>query len=146
MGAVVLLDAQGFTDGIGPPSLLPPFLARLGVKVLKSVPLRNSANQMSYFDKETFATEDALKTGRVHCLYNSKDDAWENQQMNFIKSGGFYPSKKIKGITQKTLVIWGREDGILDGKIYANQFMDELPNAQLKWIEQCGHVPHVEKS
>lgn len=23
--------------------------------------------------------------------------------------------------------------------------MEELPNAQLQWIEECGHVPHLEK-
>lgn len=140
--AAIMIDAQGFTDGIGPPSLLPPFLARLGVKVLKSESLRNSANQMSYFDKDTYATEDALKTGRMHCLYNEE---WEDAQLSFIKSGGFYPSKKVKGITQKTLVLWGRDDNILDGKEYATQFMEELPDAQLRWIEECGHVPHLEQ-
>ena len=25
------------------------------------------------------------------------------------------------------------------------QFVEELPNAQLQWIEECGHVPHLEK-
>ena len=23
--------------------------------------------------------------------------------------------------------------------------MEELPNASLQWIEECGHVPHLEK-
>lgn len=23
--------------------------------------------------------------------------------------------------------------------------MEELPNARLQWIEECGHVPHLEK-
>jgi len=110
--AAIMIDAQGFTDGIGPPSLLPPFLARLGVKVLKSEGLRESANQMSYFDKEEFATNDALKVGRIHCL----QDGWEDAQLSFIKSGGFYPTKKVKDVKQKTLVLWGRQDGILDGK------------------------------
>lgn len=145
--AAIMIDAQGFTDGIGPPSLLPPFLARLvsrngyGVKVLKSEGLRNSANQMSYFDKDTFATEDALKTGRIHCF----QEGWEEAQLSFIKSGGFYPSKKVKNVSQKTLVLWGREDGILDGKTYAPQFMENLPDAELRWIEKCGHVPHLEQ-
>ena len=115
--AAIMIDAQGFTDGIGPPSLLPPFLARLGVKVLKSEGLRDSANQMSYFDKETFATNDALKTGRIHCLR----EGWEDAQLNFIKSGGFYPSEKVKKVTQKTLVLWGRNDEILDREKYATQ-------------------------
>jgi len=140
--AAIMIDAQGFTDGIGPPSLLPPFLARLGVKVLKSEGLRESANQMSYFDKEQFATDDALKVGRIHCL----QEGWEDAQLSFIKSGGFYPSKKVKEVTQKTLVLWGREDGILDGKENVPLFMENLPDAELRWIEECGHVPHLEQS
>ena len=27
----------------------------------------------------------------------------------------------------------------------AVQFIETLPNAQLRWIEECGHVPHLEK-
>lgn len=115
--AAIMIDAQGFTDGIGPPSLLPPFLARLGVKVLKSEGLRESANKMSYYDKETFATDDALKTGRIHCF----QEGWEEAQLSFIKSGGFYPVQKVKDVSQKTLVLWGRQDGILDGKVYVPQ-------------------------
>jgi len=55
---LVLLDAQGFVDGIGPMSMLPKPVAKLGVEVLKSIPLRSMANQMSYFDKELFATDE----------------------------------------------------------------------------------------
>merc|ERR1719203_1017009 len=61
----VLIDAQGFVDGIGPMSFPPAPLARAGIKVLKSTPLRSSANQMSYFDAENYATEDALRVGRM---------------------------------------------------------------------------------
>ena len=25
------------------------------------------------------------------------------------------------------------------------QFVDELPDAELQWIEECGHVPHLEQ-
>ena len=25
------------------------------------------------------------------------------------------------------------------------KFIDTLPNASLKWIEECGHVPHLEQ-
>ena len=64
----VLIDDRGFVDGIGPMSFLPAPLARAGIKVLKSVPLRNSANKMSYFGPDTYATNDALQVGRLHCL------------------------------------------------------------------------------
>lgn len=143
--ACVLLDAQGFVDGVGPVvSMLPGPIAKLGIGVLKSEPLRNSANQMSYFDKETYATEDALKIGRIHCL----NEGWDDGMLNFMTTGGFRPKEKVKDITQRTCVLWGRQDGILDGKEFTAKFMETLPNDEneLHWIEECGHVPHLEQA
>ncbi len=37
---------QGFIDGIGPLASMPRFLSVLGVQVLRSVPLRQMANQV----------------------------------------------------------------------------------------------------
>jgi pimeloyl-ACP methyl ester carboxylesterase len=138
---LILIDAQGFVDGIGPMASLPTPLAALGVQVLKSVPLRSSANQMSYFDKTTYATDDAVRIGRLHCL----QEGWSNALVSFMKSGGFSPSQKVPTIEAPALVLWGRQDGILDGSEFANKFVEELPNARLQWIEECGHVPHLEK-
>jgi len=138
----VLIDAQGFVDGVGPMAMLPEPLARLGVKVLKSVPLRNSANQMSYHDPQTYATEDALRVGRLHCLR----DGWDDALVSFMLSGGFSPSSKVSQIAAPSLVLWGRQDGILDGAEFAAKFLDELPDGQLRWIEDCGHVPHLEQA
>jgi len=137
----ILIDAQGFVDGIGPMAKLPKPIAKLGVGILKSVPLRNSANQMSYFDKEKFATEEAQVIGRLHCLR----DGWSDAMVSFMQSGGFSPSTKLQTITSPSLVLWGRQDKILKGEEFANKFMETLPDAQLKWIEECGHVPHLEK-
>ena len=138
---LVLIDAQGFVDGVGPMAALPKPLAKLGVGVLRSVPLRNSANQMSYFDKETFATEEAQVIGRLHCLR----DGWSDAMVSFMQSGGFSPSTKIAKVSAPTLVLWGRQDGILDGTEYANKFVETLTDARLQWIEECGHVPHLEQ-
>jgi len=143
VSACVFLDAQGFVDGTGPVvSMLPKPLAKLGVGVLKSEWLRESANQMSYFDK-AFATEDALKVGRMHCL----QEGWEDSLLSFMSSGGFKPKNKVPLVQQQTCVIWGRNDEILNGDEFANKFMETLPNEknQLNWIEECGHVPHLEQ-
>lgn len=136
----VFIDAQGFVDGVGPMAMLPKPVAKLGVKVLKSVPLRSSANTMSYYDADTFATDDALKVGRMHCLR----DGWEDALVSFMLSGGFSPSQKVAQIEAPSLVLWGRQDGILE-KEFAQRFLDTLPDASLQWIEECGHVPHLEQ-
>jgi len=136
----IFIDAQGFVDGVGPMASLPKFLAQAGVQVLKSEPLRNSANNMSYYDKETYATEDALKVGRLHCLR----EGWDNALVSFMLSGGFYPSEQVSQITAPSLILWGRQDTILEIE-FAQKFLDTLPDAQLKWVEECGHVPHLEQ-
>lgn len=115
--AAIMIDAQGFVDGVGPMAALPKPIAQLGVQVLKSVPLRSSANQMSYFDKETYATEDALKVGRLHCLR----EGWSDALVSFMLSGGFQPSTKVPKIDVPSLVMWGRQDTILEGEEFANK-------------------------
>lgn len=138
---LVLIDAQGFVDGIGPMAAMPKPIAKLGVGVLKSIPLRSSANQMSYFDKETYATNEAVTVGRVHCL----QEGWSDALVSFMQSGGFSPSTKIPQIQAPTLVLWGRQDGILVGAEFAPKFLESLSDARLQWIEECGHVPHLEQ-
>ena len=139
----ILIDAQGFVDGIGPMSFLPTPLAKLGIQVLKSVPLRSSANQMSYHDPSTYATEDALQIGRMHTLRSG----WENSMLSFMSSGGFRPSSKVSSLQAvPTLILWGRQDDILKGEEFAYKFLQEVPGAELRWVEECGHVPHLEKA
>lgn len=50
---------------------------------------------------------------------------------------------KLKNITAPTLIIWGNEDiwiPVSDGK----RFLSDIPNAQLKVMENVGHVPMEE--
>lgn len=136
---LVLIDAQGFIDGSGP-SNIPNFLARFGVQVLKSEPLRMYANKISYSNPKRFATSDAMRIGRLHCFTSS----WEDASVSFLKSGGFIVSNSVPLISQETLIIWGRNDNILEPST-ALKFQQVIQNNKLQWIEDCGHVPHLEK-
>ncbi|HLR30968.1 MAG TPA: alpha/beta hydrolase, partial [Fodinibius sp.] len=51
--------------------------------------------------------------------------------------------KFLSGITQPVLLVWGRQDEITPPKV-ADMFLEKLPNAQLKWIDKCGHAPMME--
>ncbi|EFJ48735.1 hypothetical protein VOLCADRAFT_80939 [Volvox carteri f. nagariensis] len=141
---VVLIDGQGFIDGIGRMSSAPRWLLWLGVRVLQSVPLRQAANKasrwMAYFDKERFATEDAMRIGRLHTHL----PGWLDANIAFMRSGGYAISSKISQIQQDVLVLWGRNDEILDPS-YASRFQDTLPHSRLVWVEQCGHCAHLEQ-
>ena len=78
------------------------------VHAKESVPLRSSANQMSYFDKQKYATDDALNIGRVHCM----QEGWDDALVSFMQSGGFSPSSKVPLISAPTLILWGRQDKV----------------------------------
>jgi pimeloyl-ACP methyl ester carboxylesterase len=71
-------------------------------------------------------------------------DGWTDANIAFMRSGGYSISSRIQEVQQPTLVLWGRQDEILEPK-YAAQFEAALPNGQLQWIEDCGHCAHLEK-
>ena len=137
---LILVDAQGFIDGIGPLASMPRFLSVLGVQILRSVPLRQMANKMAYNDKKKYATDDAMRIGRLHTHL----PGWTDANVAFMRSGGYSVSTRLSEVKVPTLVVWGRQDEILSPE-YAQQFIDALPDAQLVWVDQCGHVPALEQ-
>jgi len=62
-----------------------------------------------------------------------------------MQSGGFSPSQLVPQVQVPSLILWGRQDGILDGTEFAPKFLETLPNAELQWVENSGHVPHLEQ-
>ncbi len=47
-------------------------------------------------------------------------------------------------IQQEVLVMWGRNDEILEPS-YAERFQATLPRSSLVWAERCGHCAHLEQ-
>ena len=52
---------------------------------------------------------------------------------------------KTAKIKHKTLIIWGREDG-LTPLAMGERFKKEIPGAQMIVFDKCGHVPQLEKA
>ncbi|WMV27968.1 hypothetical protein MTR67_021353 [Solanum verrucosum] len=92
----------------------------------------------------------SIQIGRLHCSL----PWWEDALVNFMISGGYNVISQIEHhshartpvlqVRQKTLIIWGEDDQIIDNKL-AVRLHCELPNAILRQIPKCGHIPHVEK-
>lgn len=49
----------------------------------------------------------------------------------------------LSQLQQDVLLIWGRNDEITPPEA-ARKFYAKIPNAQLKWIDKCGHAPMME--
>lgn len=60
--------------------------------MLKSVPLRRYAGQLSYFDPKTWSNEDAMRIGRLHCLR----DGWSEAAVDYMLSGGYNTIHKVR--------------------------------------------------
>ncbi|CAL5430790.1 unnamed protein product [Camellia sinensis] len=59
------------------------------------------------------------------------------------EGGDKFPNKGLN-VKQKTLIIWGEDDQIISNKL-AMKLHCELPNAIIRQVPDCGHIPHVEK-
>ena len=81
-----------------------------------------------------------MRVGQMHTF----QPQWADATLSFMKSDGYKVAKRVREITQKTLVMWGRQDNILD-PAYAERFAEEIPDSKLVWVEQCGHVAHLEQ-
>ncbi|OMO71994.1 Alpha/beta hydrolase-1 [Corchorus olitorius] len=137
---LILIDASVYAEGTGNLAKLPRAAAYAGVAILKSVPLRVYTNFL-VFKVISFSTSlDWMNIGRLHCLY----PWWEDATVNFMISGGYNVSRQIDQVNQKTLIIWGEDDQIISNKL-AVRLHCELPNAIIRQIPDCGHLPHVEK-
>lgn len=140
VAALVLIDAQGFIDGIGPMSFLPRWAARLGVKVLKTEWLRQQANELAYVDP-ALANRDAMLVGRL----NTHMPGWEDANVAFMASGGYTGiGAQVPNVKPPVLVLWGRQDRILPPET-AQQFADALPEATVTFLEKSGHSGHLEE-
>ena len=49
----------------------------------------------------------------------------------------------LKTMHLPVCLIWGKNDNITPPQV-AEEFRDTLPNAELLWIDKCGHAPMME--
>jgi pimeloyl-ACP methyl ester carboxylesterase len=138
---LILIDSAGFSQ---PPALskfLPQPLGRFATKFLSSPNVRRGVSQRAYFDP-AFVTADAQLCAALHL----EMPRWSEALIAFTRSGGYgYLLDRLATIQQATSILWGRQDRILGTKP-AQQFQTQIPNAQLHWLENCGHVPHLEQA
>lgn len=138
---LVLIDAVGFAAASGPGRLMVPPFDKWATDFLRSVWVRRKISERAYYSK-AFVTPDAEICASLHVQMPD----WSRSLISFTKSGGYnFLKERIAQISQETLVLWGRQDQILGIKDAA-RFEKTLKNGKLIWIENCGHVPHLEKA
>jgi pimeloyl-ACP methyl ester carboxylesterase len=137
---LVLLDSAGLANAPMTGKLMFPPLDYWATEFLRSPKVRHNISRAAYHDK-SFASEDA----RICAALHLNCPRWREALIAFTKSGGYGNfAAQLSQIAADTLILWGKSDRILGVKA-ATQFEKLLPNSKLVWIENCGHVPHLEK-
>ena len=137
---LVLIDSAGFSQPPRMGKFLIQPIGNLATKFLSSPNVRQGVSEKAYFDKG-FATADAQLCAALHLGM----PRWSETLIAFTRSGGYgYLIDRLPEIGQETLILWGKQDRILGTKP-AQQFQQRLPHSQLDWVDNCGHVPHLEQ-
>ena len=53
-------------------------------------------------------------------------------------------SKRLYRLRAETLLVWGRADKLVP-PVYATRWQELLPQSRLAWIENAGHMLHLEQ-
>lgn len=138
---LILIDSAGLANQPMASRLMFPPVDRWLTRFLASPKVRQKISESAYYDK-SFANADAQLCASLHL----QCPRWSEGLIAFTKSGGYGSFwAQLPQLTQPSLVIWGQQDKIL-GTQAASQFAQLLPNAELVWIDRCGHVPHLEQA
>lgn len=137
---LVLIDSAGMTGSKIMGKLMFPPLGYLATEFLRHPQVRLGISRSAYKDKK-LASVDAHVCAALHLQMPN----WNQALIAFTKSGGYTSfTKKLAEIKQQTLILWGKQDRILP-MTDAYKFKQAIPQSQLIWIENCGHVPHLEQ-
>ncbi len=103
---------------------------------------RRTLNQVFY--NKALITDQFVEQSFTNKL--KKGDGYTiNSFIDSILRGEDLLDDKVKTIKAPTLVIWGREDGLTPLAL-GEAFAQDIPGAQKVIIDQCGHVPQIEKA
>jgi pimeloyl-ACP methyl ester carboxylesterase len=99
--------------------------------------------ELIFYDKAM--SDDAIVVSAFTQKLKTGDGYTINSFMDSILRGEDFIDDKVKMIKAPTLVIWGRDDK-LNPLAMAEAFAQDISGAQKVIIEQCGHVPQIEKA
>ena len=128
---LVLVDAAGLAGDIPSIDLNPSTIA--GWRTLL---------ELIFYDKKMVTDEDAMQlfTDRMH-----KNDGYTIERTVAGFARPQFEDDKLKSIHVPTLVVWGRNDELISVDS-AEKFGRGIPGAKVVVVEQCGHVPQIEKA
>lgn len=139
---LVLIDSAGLKGGSSLSKLMVAPLYSLAAEFLRNPQVRDRICRNAY-KNPALISSDALCCGDLHLKMTN----WKQALIAFTKSGGYgaFKFQQLAKITQSTLILWGDNDRIL-GTGDAPKFKKAIPQSRLIWIQDSGHIPHLEQA
>jgi pimeloyl-ACP methyl ester carboxylesterase len=146
---LVLIDAGGYSRGGTKLGAFNPLRYPLINAILMSFssypPVVKRFYSYLYYQPERFSNDPALVS--EICAINRTPNAriayyWLQRGLNF--DFALPDPTRIKSVATPTLIIWGREDKVIDLRTAA-RFHQDIAGSQLVVIDEAGHVTHEEK-
>src|SRR5437773_1534494 len=94
---------------------------------------------LTFHDKRFYEDVDLAFKQRV----TAGDGYTVSQILESMIRGEDVLDNRLAAINQPTLILWGREDKLIPLN-FAERFHKEIAGSQLRVIDSCGHMPHVE--
>ena len=120
-----------------------PLVSHVGVRMVPPAVQTRIALQIAYLDNskiddeevETYAAPLRTAAGKHAIIHSARQ---------IVPEGIEEISERYKSIQQPTLILWCDHDRIVPLDV-GLKLRRELPNARLKLVEKCGHMPQEEQ-
>lgn len=120
-----------------------PIIGELGMTLVPPEVQMSRALAIAYYRDETVTEEtvnnyaSALRSeGGRHALFNTINSLDPDKAEEF--------SKRYRSLKTPTLLLWCEKDKIVPLK-FGKRLFNDLPDARIEVIEDCGHIPQEEK-
>jgi pimeloyl-ACP methyl ester carboxylesterase len=144
LAKLVLIDAGAYKEYL--PRYLKLMRSFLGKLIVYLAPSKRAAKfvlRASYYDKNKI-TQEQVKAYADPIASEGGRNALLQTARQCVPANSDEIIAKLSSITVPTLILWGKEDGVIPIKV-AELLDQALPDSRLEVIEQCGHIPQEEK-
>lgn len=142
VGRLVLVGALVYPDGAGGADAFDASLLKLAQMLLSPAKERARLFLETVQDDANAVTDEQAEAYAVNFtgpgLLNLRAHRQRFGEIEELRPR--YPDFELE-----TLAIWGRRDAVLPLDAYGKPIVDQLPNARLEVVEDCGHIPQEEK-
>ncbi len=135
---LMLLDAAGYAP---PKDFDYRFLQRINPSTREGT---RGMIKSIFYNSAPFMTDAAIDSFMALRIA-SNDGNTIQTLLRTIELGDDYFDEQVKTIKQPTLIVWGRQDGLTppsDGE----RLKKDIAGSELWIVDQCGHLPHIEKA